>query len=378
MFDRSIKKQINEVLYKGKVVVIYGARRTGKTTLSKEILKEQELQGKKGIYLNCESISVKSKIETTNELSLKEFFGDNQLIVLDEAQNIDNIGLTLKLLVDTYPEIQIIATGSSSFDLVNKIGEPLVGRSREFKLFPLSIAEIKTKQDLFNISGKLENILRFGTYPSVFNLSEREAIQELDDIASKYLYKDILIFDNVRNSKVLLDLLKLLALQVGSEVSFSEIAQTLEVSSQTVSKYIDLLEKCFIVFSLRSFSRNLRKEIGKSQKVYFYDLGIRNAIIENFNTLDKRDDVGALWENFCIVERLKYNQAYERFVNKYFWRMYSGQEVDYIEEHSGQLDGFEFKYNPKAKFKKPTKFLETYDNSTVNVIDFEKVWSFIL
>jgi uncharacterized protein len=378
MFDRSIKKQVNEVLYKGKVVVIYGARRTGKTTLSKEILKEQEEQGKKGIYLNCESISVKSKIETTNELSLKEFFGDNQLIVLDEAQNVDNIGLTLKLLVDTYPEIQIIATGSSSFDLVNKIGEPLVGRSREFKLFPLSIAEIKTQQDLFNISGKLENILRFGTYPSVFNLSEKEAIQELDDIASKYLYKDILIFDNVRNSKVLLDLLKLLALQIGNEVSFSEIAQTLEVSSQTVAKYIDLLEKCFIVFSLRSFSRNLRKEIGKSQKIFFYDLGIRNAIIENFNTLDKRDDVGSLWENFCIMERLKYNQAHERFVNKYFWRMYSGQEVDYIEEHSGQLDGFEFKYNPKAKFKKPTKFLETYDNSSVNVIDSENVWSFIL
>ncbi len=378
MFERSIKKHIMDVLYKGKVIVIYGARRTGKTTLSKEILKEQEAQGKKVLYLNCESLAVKSKIETTNELALKDFLGDYNFVVLDEAQNIDNIGLTLKLIVDTYPEIQIIATGSSSFDLVNKIGEPLVGRAREFKLYPLSISEIKTRQDLFTISGKLENILRFGTYPSVYGLSEADAIKELDDIASKYLYKDILTFDNIKNSKVLLDLLKLLALQVGNEVSFSEIGQQLEISRQTVSKYIDLLEKCFIVFSLRSFSRNLRKEIGKSRKVYFYDLGIRNSIIENFNTLDKRADTGALWENFCIIERLKYNQAKGRFVNKYFWRMYSGQEVDYIEEHSGQLDGFEFKYSEKAKIKTPSKFLETYDNSSVNVVNSQNIWSFIL
>lgn len=377
MFERIIKKNIEKILYQGKVIIIYGARRVGKTTLVKQILKEQENQGKKISYLNCESINVKPKLETNNEILLKDFLGANDLIVLDEAQNINRIGLTLKILFDTYPEIQIIATGSSSFDLANQIGEPLVGRSREFKLYPLSIEEIKNKLSLFDLNGKLENIMRFGTYPSIFNQSEETAKDELYDIASKYLYKEILAFDNIKNSSIILSLLKHLALQLGNEVSYSEIGQTLGCSKGIVKRYIDLLEKCFIVFSLGSFSRNLRKELGKSKKIYFYDLGIRNALIDNFNSFDTRNDIGSLWENFCILERSKFNQNHKNYRNQYFWRTYSGQEVDYIEEHSGQLDGYEFKYSAKAKFKKPAKFLETYENSSVSVINSENWHKFL-
>lgn len=378
MIKRSLQEQIEKQLYKGKVIILYGARRVGKTTLSKQILENQEKQGIKTLYLNCELISVNQKLETTNEQDLKDFLGNNKLVILDEAQHVQNIGLTLKILIDTYPEIQIIATGSSSFDLVNQIGEPLVGRSRQFILYPFSMQELKTEFDLFKLSGKLDNILRFGTYPGVFGQSEEEAIIELENIASNYLYKDILVFDNIKHSKILLELLQLLALQVGNEVSYSEIAQKIEISTHTVIKYVDLLEKCFIIFTLRSFSRNLRNEVGrKSKKIYFYDLGIRNALINSFNPLEMRNDVGALWENFCIIERLKYNQANKRHVNKYFWRMYSGQEVDYIEEHSGQLDGYEFKYSPKAKFKEPSKFLETYENSSIKVIDSENWYKFL-
>ncbi|MEI8054805.1 MAG: ATP-binding protein [bacterium] len=377
MFERIIKKNIEKILYKGKVIIIYGARRVGKTTLSKQILKEQELLGKRVSYLNCESLNVKPRLETTNEILLKDFLGEKDLIVLDEAQNINKIGLTLKILVDTYPEMQIIATGSSSFDLANQIGEPLVGRSREFKLYPLSIEEIKGKFNLFDLNGRLENIMRFGTYPSVFNKSEEEAKDELYNIASKYLYKDILAFESIKNSSILLSLLKHIALQLGNEVSYSEIGQILGCSKIVIKKYIDLLEKCFIVFSLGSFSRNLRKELGKSKKIYFYDLGIRNALIDNFNSLDTRNDIGSLWENFCILERTKYNQNHKNYYNQYFWRIYSGQEVDYIEEHSGKLNGYEFKYSPKAKFKKPTRFLETYENSSVQIINSENWYKFL-
>jgi uncharacterized protein len=378
MLERTIKNNIIKSLYKNKVIIIYGARRVGKTTLVKQILKEQEELGKKTSYLNCESLNIKPKLETTNELLLKDFLGAKDLVILDEAQNINSIGLTLKILIDTYPEIQIIATGSSSFDLSNQIGEPLTGRSREFKLYPLSIEEIKSQFDLFALNGKLENIMRFGTYPSVFNKPEEETKDELYDIASKYLYKDILAFDNIKNSSTLLNLLKHLALQLGNEVSYNEIGTIIGCSRNTVKNYIDLLEKCFIVFSLNSFSRNLRKELGKSKKIYFYDLGIRNALINNFNCLDTRNDIGGLWENFCILERTKVNQNHKNYYNQYFWRTYSGQEIDYLEEHSGQLDGYEFKYNPKAKFKKPSQFLTNYQNSTISVINSENWHNFLI
>jgi len=378
MFNRSIKSQIKNWLYRNKVIIIYGARRTGKTTLSKEILKEQERAGKKTFYINCELLDAKRSLETTNEKLLKNYLGDNDIVVLDEAQNIENIGLVLKIIVDTYPEIQIIATGSSSFDLANKISEPLTGRSRTFVLYPFSMLEVKENTNFHDAVSQLEKALIFGTYPAVFNLTENEAKAELMDIASNYLYKDVLEFEHVKNSKTLLELLELLALQLGNEISLSEIGQKLGISNHSVKKYIDLLEKCFIIFSLRSFSRNLRNEINKSQKIYFYDLGIRNAIIQNFNKPNLRQDIGALWENFCIIERMKYNQANQLFVNQYFWRMYSGQEIDYIEEYNGNLNCYEFKYNNKAKIKKPSKFLDTYENSSFNVINSDNWFEFII
>lgn len=368
MYKRDISDIITKSLYKGKVIVIYGARQVGKTTLSKKILKEQSGLGKKTEYFNCEFLSVKSKLETTNEQTLKDFFGNNDLIVLDEAQTIPKIGHILKIMVDTYPEIQIIATGSSSFVLANQIGEPLVGRSRQFNLFPLSVNELESVYSKIQIESKIDNLLRFGSYPGIIDLPENESMIDLEGIASNYLYKDILAFDNIRNSTVISKLLKLLSLQLGSEISIHELGQQLHLSSQTVKKYIDLLEKSFIIFSLQAYSKNLRKEISKSSKIYFYDLGVRNAIINNFNTLDNRTDVGSLWENFCIIERMKSNQKNMKIVNSYFWRTYQGEEIDYIEEHSGKLYAYEFKYG-SDKLKNKKSFLETYKNATANIVN---------
>ena len=377
-FKRQLQPLIETQLYKGKVIILYGARRTGKTTLCKEILKTQEEKGIQGLYLNCELLSVKQRIETTNEIDLKSFIGNAQLVILDEAQNIKNIGLTLKILVDTYPEIQIIATGSSSFELANQTGEPLTGRARRFTLYPLSVNELKPKYNNFEIDACLEKILTYGLYPSVFTAPENDSMLELDEIASNYLYKDILAFEKIKNPDLLLKLLQLLALQLGNQVSIHELAQKLSIDSSTVKRYIDLLTKCFVIFSLRAFSRNLRNEIGKSQKIYFYDLGIRNSLIRNYNPPALRTDIGALWENFCIIERLKYNQVNHRLVNSYFWRTYEQKEIDYIEEHSSILEGFEFKWNKQLKSYKPPKlFTETYENSSVKVITPSNFYDFV-
>ncbi|MDR3048404.1 MAG: ATP-binding protein [Elusimicrobiota bacterium] len=368
MYQRTLSDIISKSLYKGKVIVIYGARQVGKTTLSKQILTQQSNIGKKIQYFNCELLSVKSKLETTNEQILKDFFGNNDLIVLDEAQTIPQIGQILKIMVDTYPEIQIIATGSSSFDLSNQIGEPLVGRSKEFKVFSLSAQELQSRYSKIEVDSKIDNLLRFGSYPGIIDLPENESMIDLESIASNYLYKDILAFDNIRNSSVISKLLKLLSLQLGGEASAHELGRQLSLSSQTVKKYIDLLEKSFIIFSLQAYSGNLRKEISKSHKIYFYDLGIRNAIINNFNTLDNRTDVGALWENFCIIERMKSNQQNQKIVNNYFWRAYQGEEIDYIEEYGGKLYAYELKYN-SGKMKSPKNFLQAYKDTPIELIN---------
>jgi predicted AAA+ superfamily ATPase len=368
MYRRAMLDNITEALYKNKVIVIYGARQVGKTTLSKQLMQEQEKLGKKVQYFNCELLGVKSKLETTNEQTLKDFLGNNDLVILDEAQTISGIGAILKIMVDTYPQIQVVATGSSSFDLSNQIGQPLVGRSKEFKIFPLSMTELESKYNKVEIDSKIESVLRFGTYPGIIDLDEKESIIDLESIASNYLYKDILAFENIRNSAVISKLLKLLSLQIGSEISIHELGGQLQLSSQTVSKYIDLLEKSFIVFPLQGYGGNLRKGISKSHKIYFYDLGIRNAIINNFNTLDNRNDIGALWENFCIIERMKYNQENKAVVNRYFWRTYHGEEIDYIEEVGGNLFAYEFKYTvSKSKHKKA--FMETYPNAKFELIN---------
>jgi len=371
--SRIIEKSVKERLFKEKIIIIYGARQVGKTTLVKKILAEY---GEKGKYLNCELLSVEQGLLTMEAEKIKSFLGDYKIIVLDEAQNIPDIGKILKILVDTYPELQIIATGSSSFDLANKVSEPLTGRTFTFILYPLSLTEIKQNHDLFFIESKLENILRFGSYPEVFSLDEKSVQERLMEIASKYLYKDILKFESIKKSSLVKNLLQLLALQLGQEVSYNELAQKLGVNRITVQKYIDILEQSFIIFKLNAFSRNIHKEISKSIKVYFYDLGIRNSLISNFNPLNIRNDKGALWENFCIIERKKINEFNFKFANVYFWRTYDQKEIDYVEEIDGKITGYEFKWNPEKTFKIPNDFVKNY-NAKVEKIDKSNYWKFL-
>ena len=370
---RVIEKRIKERLFKEKVIILYGARQVGKTTLAQKILAEF---GENGKYLNCELASVETGLSVLEAEKIKSFLGDYKIIVLDEAQNVRNIGKVLKIIVDTYPKMQIIATGSSSFDLFQKISEPLTGRNFQFMLYPLSASEIKGSGDLFYLESKLENLLRFGGYPGVFGLSEEEAKERLNEISANYLYKDILKFEGLKKSSVIKNLLQALALQIGQEVSYQELAVKLGINRLTVQKYMDILEQAFIVFKLNSFSRNKRKEISKSIKVYFHDLGIRNSLIENYNSLEIRNDAGFLWENFCIIERKKYNEYNMNFANMYFWRTYDQKEIDLIEEREGKLFAYEFKWNDKKR-KTPKSFLAGYPNSEFQIIDKNNYWQFL-
>ncbi len=364
MFKRHLQKNVEQNLFKGKVVIIYGARRVGKTTLCKQLVDKYD----KSVYINCELYQYRSVLETTNSELLHDFLGSYKLVVLDEAQHIQNIGLILKIIVDTFPGIQIIATGSTSFGLINKINEPLTGRSRQFQLFPLSINEIHQQYNIADIRGRLPNLMRFGLYPEVFGKSEQEAKEELYNISSNYLYKDILQTEQLKRSDLIFNLLKALALQIGNELTYNELAGLLGENVHTIKRYIELLEKSFVLFRLPSFSRNLRKEIGKGQKIYFYDTGIRNAIINHFGDLSNRNDVGGMWENFFITERMKMNHYNRKFVNSYFWRTYDQKEIDYIEDEDGILTAFEIKYKPKKKIKFPEDFTENYPGSVYEVI----------
>ena len=374
MINRKIEKNIVENLFKGKVIIIYGARQVGKTTLVKKIADDYKSQSG---YFNCDLISVQDALSILEANRIKNFLGDHNIIILDEAQRIKNIGLILKILIDTYPELQIIATGSSSFDLANEINEPLTGRKIVFNLFPLSVEEIMGDNGFLYIDSKLEKILRYGTYPDVFFSEDKEAASKLEEIASSYLFKDILSFDKIKKSSIIVKLLQLLALQVGSEVSYNELASKLGINRITVEKYIDILEQCFILFRINSFSRNLRNEISKSIKIYFYDLGVRNILIKNLNPLDIRNDAGFLWENFCILERIKRNKYNNIFANYYFWRTYDQKEIDFIEERDGKLFAYEFKLN-KEHSKAPSIFLETYKNSQYQTINRENYYKFLM
>ena len=374
MINRKIEKNIVENLFKGKVIIIYGARQVGKTTLVKKIADDYKSQSG---YFNCDLISVQDALSILEANRIKNFLGDHNIIILDEAQRIKNIRLILKILIDTYPELQIIATGSSSFDLANEINEPLTGRKIVFNLFPLSVEEIMGDNGFLYIDSKLEKILRYGTYPDVFFSEDKEAASKLEEIASSYLFKDILSFDKIKKSSIIVKLLQLLALQVGSEVSYNELATKLGINRITVEKYIDILEQCFILFRINSFSRNLRNEISKSIKIYFYDLGVRNILIKNLNPLDIRNDAGFLWENFCILERMKRNKYNNIFANYYFWRTYDQKEIDFIEERDGKLFAYEFKLN-KEHSKAPSIFLETYKNSQYQTINRENYYKFLM
>jgi len=369
---RSIEKQIKEKLFKGKIIIIYGARQVGKTTLVKKILSENN-----GKYFNCELSTVKNNLLELDPLKIKAFFGDFNLIVLDEAQEIPQIGKILKIMVDTFPEIQIIATGSTSFNLKQKLSEPMTGRNFQFTLPPFSFQEIYDNNDMQFLESKIENILRIGSYPEVFLLNETEAKERLNEISSNYLYKDILQLAELKKTYIVQKLIQLLALQLGQEVSYQELATQLEVDKTTIEKYIILLEESFVIFRLNSFSRNKRKEISKGVKIYFYDLGIRNSLIENYNKLNLRNDVGALWENLCIVEKKKMNEINKRFCNLYFWRTYDQKKIDLIEECEGKLFTYEFKWK-NNKAKTPKTFLNDYPNSEFSIINKNNYWKYLL
>lgn len=371
--QRNIETTIKERLFQGKIVIIYGARQVGKTTLVKKMLEEYPGDGQ---YFSCEKTSVQKGLEIIEPERIKAFFGDATLIVLDEAQKIPHIGTVLKVMVDHYPDIQIIATGSSSFELADKVSEPLTGRNFTFTLYSFSVSEIQGNKGFSLVESKLENLLRFGSYPEVFFLPEDAAKERLDELAADYLYKDVLSFDGVKKAEIIRNLLELLALQLGQEVSYQELARQLGINRITVQKYIDILEKSFVVFKLRAFARNKRKEIAKSVKIYFYDLGLRNSIIQNYNALSLRADAGALWENFCIMERKKLNEQKRRQANMYFWRTYTQKEVDYVEEAEGMIQGFEFKWSAEKKSAQPKEFREAYQ-ATVEQVDRGNYWKFL-
>ena len=360
---RAIEPGIEAALFKGKAVVIYGARQVGKTTLVRDILAKYP---ERALYLNCDEPDIRVALADRTSTELRALIGRKTLVAIDEAQRVRNIGLTLKLLVDTFPDVQVIATGSSSFELSNTISEPLTGRKVEFHLFPLSVAELLSQETPLESQRLLELRLRFGTYPGV--LAADDPASAILEIAQSYLYRDVLEYQTVRNPDQLRRLLQALALQVGSEVSYNELAQLVGLDKATVNRYVALLEQAYIIFHLPPFSRNLRKELAKLRKVYFCDLGVRNALINNFNPLEMRSDVGALWENFFINERTKLNHNRCRHVNTYFWRTYDGAEIDYLEEAGGQLVGFECKWAATG-WRLPSAFTAAYPEASAHLVN---------
>ncbi|MBT3690500.1 ATP-binding protein [bacterium] len=374
-----IKRYIHNTLIKklepNKVVVLYGPRQIGKTTLTEEILKNTK---EKYLFLNGETRNVQKWLSSQEVDTFKQYIADNELLVIDEAQKIDNIGLNLKLIVDHIKNIKVLATGSSSFELANQIGEPLVGRKWQFTLYPISQLELKQYENLNQTNNNLESRLVYGSYPEVIKAkSNQERKDILNEIADSYLYRDLLEFDEIKKSQKIIDILKNIAFQIGQEVSIQELSSAVNLNLRTVEKYLDLLEKTFVIKRVYGFSRNLRKEISKMSRFYFFDNGIRNAIIQNFNTLDLRNDIGQLWENYIFMERIKKNEYKNIHTNIYFWRTYDQKEIDLIEERDGILYGYEIKYNENKKMKPPKGWLETYENAEFKIINNKNYLDFI-
>lgn len=370
MIQRTLKNTLSEKLFKGKTILLIGPRQVGKTTLIQEIL-----TGLDFLFLNGDDPLVRTLLTNPTSKEIEAIIGKNKLIFIDEAQRIENIGLTAKIIHDTFNSVQLILSGSSAFELRNNTNESLTGRKYEYFLYPISYEEYEQSIGYVSALGDLNNRLIYGFYPEVLNNpgTEREILNE---ITQSVMYKDILSYGNIKKPEILEKILKALAFQVGSEVSFNEIAQLTGVDKNTVSSYIHLLELSYVIFPLTTFSRNLRNEIKTNRKYYFYDNGVRNALIQNFNPLDLRNDVGLLWENFLLSERKKRNEYYNQFVTGYFWRTKQQQEIDYIEDINGTITGFEFKWNPKAKFKIPSAFTQAY-TAEVKVISQNNFRDFV-
>ncbi len=367
---------LQESLLPGKVVALYGPRQVGKTTLVLDLIERSPYRAR---YISADELLYREALSSQSRQTLGELLGDAELLVIDEAQRVPNIGLNLKILVDSFPHARILATGSASFDLANKISEPLTGRQLTFHLYPVSYPELSAAFGSLEARAQLERWLVWGGYPAIVTAETPQLRQRLlNELVGAYLYRDLLEWEGLRRADKIADLLRLLAFQIGQEVSVAELAASLALNRQTVERYLDLLEKVFVIFRVGGFSRNLRKEVTKNARYYFYDNGVRNSLIQNFNPLHLRNDVGQLWENFLVVERRKANQMRGRMVNTYFWRTYDQKEIDYLEESGGRLEGYEFKWQETALRRAVRdEFLRAYPDASLTVIHRENFTDFL-
>jgi len=374
MIVRLMQPEIEKRLFKGKAILLLGPRQSGKSTLIETLLKET---GQEWLYLNGDEADVREVLTNTTSAKLKLLAGRNKIVFIDEAQRVNNIGLTLKLFTDQLKDIQVIATGSSAFELSSQVNEPLTGRKYEFMLFPFCFEEMVRHHGLLEEKRLLEHRMIYGYYPEIVsNQGQETALLKL--LANSYLYKDLLNLEQIKKPVLLEKLVKALALQVGNEVSYNELGKTIGADKETIEKYIDLLEKAFVLFRLPALSRNVRNEIKKGKKVYFYDCGIRNAIINNFNPIHSRTDAGALFENFFIAERLKYLRYHGMEVDQFFWRTAQQQEIDLIEEEGGKMRAYEIKLNDKARIRFPKTFIENYNNVDLFKVAQSNVEDFLI
>ena len=371
MYIRTLENIILDKLNKGKAIIIIGARQVGKTTLIKKVL-----ANKNYLFLDADDPTVRNLLTNPNTEQIRNLIGKHKIIFLDEAQRILGVGLTLKIITDQFKDVQLLVSGSSSFGLSNELNEPLTGRKWEYELFPISWEEYENHHGYLKSEQQIENRLLYGFYPEVLN-NPGEEKEYLKQLLNSYLYMDILAYSDIRKPEVLEKLLQALALQMGNEVNYNELAQIVGINKITIQKYIDILEKGYVVFRLSSFSNNIRNEIKKNKKIYFYDNGVRNMILGNFNQLDLRQDKGALWENFLISERKKQNIYKNTFSKMYFWRTRQQQEVDYVEEQNGTITGYEFKWKAKKNVRLPKTFTKTYNANSV-IIDKNNFREFVI
>lgn len=374
MIERLLKKIVEEKIGKKKAIILLGARQTGKTTLVKKI--QNNLPGQT-LFLNADNPVVREQLTKVSLEGIKQIFGEANTVIIDEAQRIQDIGITLKLIIDEIPKVQIIVTGSSALELSNTINEPLTGRKFEYRLYPICWQELVEHTNYIEALSQIEQRIIYGMYPDVI-VQKGEEKETLINLTESYLYKDIIAFQQIRKPEFVHKLLQAIAFQIGSEVSYNELSNLLQIDRKTIISYIDLLEKAFIIFRLPSFSRNLRNELSSKIKIYFYDTGIRNSLIGDFRPFNLRQDKGALWENFLISERIKSNHYLKRYVNIYFWKTHQKQEIDFIEETDGQLNAFEFKWSKNANPKIPTTFINTYKDAISEVITSDNFNKFLI
>ena len=373
MIERLLRKTIDNKLFTGKIIVLTGARQVGKTTLLRQIVQDKT----DCLWLNGDELQIQNLFDNASADRLLSEFKGYRIVIIDEAQRIKDIGLRLKLVADAGSDIQVIATGSSAFELANKVNEPLTGRKWEYQMFPISFEEMVAHHGKLKEMRMLPRRIIYGYYPEVV-MNDGNEIEILKLLTDAYLYKDILSWENIKHPDKLQTLLRALAYQIGSQVSFNELAQICSLDAKTIEKYIGLLEQCYIIFRLPSYARNLRNELKSSRKIYFYDNGIRNALIADYNAPEIRQDIGALWENFVISERMKSNEYNKKWANRYFWRTKQQQEIDYLEEYGGNLHAYEVKWNPKAKASLSKTFADAYSNVEFKVITPDNIADFLM